>query len=179
MGAGCDVNMPMKRDGATALYAAAMYNHVAVVRELLYGSSVGQPGRKGRRGRRRRPDGYVTDVDRAAPSTGITPLFIAAHLGHAEVVGLLVGAGADRARKALNGQTPLDTARGTRQDAVVALLLSMRLVVPLAAEVREKRARTTGMTTTTTKREEKDRRDRRRWSSKSKKDMVPILISAW
>jgi hypothetical protein len=114
----------MKRDGATALYAAAMYNHVAVVRELLYGSSVGQPGRMGRRGRRRRPDRYVTDVDRAAPSTGITPLFIAAHLGHAEVVGLLVGAGADRARKALNGQTPLDTARGTRQDAVVALLLS-------------------------------------------------------
>ena len=124
MGAGCDVNMPMKRDGATALYAAAMYNHAAVVRELLYGSSVGQPGRKGRRGKRGRREGHVTDVDRAAPSTGITPLFIAAHLGHAEVVGLLVGAGADRARKAMNGQTPLDTARGTRQDAVVALLLS-------------------------------------------------------
>ena len=43
--------------------------------------------------------------------SGNTPLHVAASLGNAQLINLLVTAGADRTLKNLGGQTPLDFAK--------------------------------------------------------------------
>ena len=52
----------------------------------------------------------------------LTPLFIASHFGHLEIVRLLVEAGADKDKAVNSGKTPLYIARQRHHDDIVEML---------------------------------------------------------
>eukprot|EP00977_Amphora_coffeiformis_P019612 scaffold7349_cov173-Amphora_coffeaeformis.AAC.93 len=98
-------------NGWTPLHFAAMNGHVAVVKRLLRGEESGVAA-------------AVVNVD-STTTAGYTPLTCAAHFGQADVVEVLVGAGANVNHVAEDGiTTPLYAASHTGQSHLVDLLIT-------------------------------------------------------
>ena len=66
-------------------------------------------------------DSNKADVN-ASKHTGATPLYIAAHQGHTEVVKLLLANKADVNARRDNGEKPIDAARRNHRAEIVKLL---------------------------------------------------------
>ena len=98
---GADVNICKETDGLTPLHAAAGYNHVAVARVLVdNGAQI---------------DAKTKFTGRSqytwSPHYGETPLHLAVLLGSAEMVKLLLDAGADPSQQDGTSATPGDYLR--------------------------------------------------------------------
>ncbi len=87
----------------SALFLAARDNQYALVQTLLNNKA---------------------NPDEAAPDDGLTPLIAAARLGHAQIVKILIRAGADCNRAGKNEITPLSMAVWEGKESVVKILLA-------------------------------------------------------
>ncbi|KAF7557397.1 hypothetical protein G7Z17_g636 [Cylindrodendrum hubeiense] len=145
---GANVNAPASEVGQTALQAAAESQHIHTVKRLLdVGADVNQIGDRdtalGIAIRNEDNYHYLSDfllengADPDPPMAKITPLAMAAKMGWARVVQLLLNAGANINRSSLNPyktddlspglaapQTPLAIAVEYRQHAVVEVLIT-------------------------------------------------------
>lgn len=63
------------------------------------------------------------DIDKVQPDTGTLALHMAAQMGHDEVIHVLVRAGANVDKRAVNGETPLYMAASRGEARVVGTLL--------------------------------------------------------
>lgn len=86
------------------------------------------------------------DIEKVEPSTGTAPLHMAAQMGHYAVIDVLVSAGANVDKQAINGETPLYMAASRGEAGAVSTLLlaeadplvaHCRGVTPLEIAVRE------------------------------------------
>jgi uncharacterized protein len=98
---GSDVNAA-QGDGMTALHWAAMKNDAALAQVLLYAGA---------------------NVRATTRINGYTPLILASQYGNAEVIDLLLKAGADAKAASTTGSTPLMLAAASGNVAAVKLLL--------------------------------------------------------
>lgn len=89
------------------------------------------------------------DIETVEPTTGTTPLHMAAQVGHYEVIDVLVRSGAKVDKQAVNGETALYTAASRGEARAVGVLLRAeadplvahcRGVTPLEIAVREQHA---------------------------------------
>jgi ankyrin repeat protein len=117
---GVDVNAPMN-DGATPLFIAAAIGYDRVASALVsLGADVNF-----RRTARKWTQWYIDTCHVDGEEGDWTPLMIAARNGHAEVVKVLVKAGASTEVKLSDGRTALSLATVNSHDVVAALLAAV------------------------------------------------------
>lgn len=78
--------------------------------------------------------GIGADIEKATVR-GETPICVAAHCGHLEIVKFLVSVGADKDKPKANGDTPVIVAARNKHRAVVAFLLQQAASKAQPAEV--------------------------------------------
>ena len=108
--AGADVNLPQK-NGEAVLYTAAAFGQAGVVHKLLEAGAEVNTCR-----------GTWAPHRQTGHPHGHTPLAVASHEGYADVVRILLAAGADKTRNSAGRGTALMIAQESGHAAVVALL---------------------------------------------------------